>query len=174
MRGLAGEHEVGTAPFLQLGLENLEHFDELGEDEDLVAAGVERLKQFEKRGGLARAEALLAPGERGMTANLAQAGERGEDMHARLAGRRVERGEGLAAALQFGEIEFALALGEFAIEAFLDAVGQVLRDLFLQATKHDGPHPAGEKRARGLGRAAVVLLEELCRVRADSRDGRIP
>ena len=89
-------------------------------------------------------------------------------------GRRVERGERLAAALQLGEVEFALALGELAIDALLDAVGQILRDLLLQAAQHDGPHPAGEQRARGLRGAAVVLLEEFCRDRAGSRDGRIP
>ena len=73
---------------------------------------------------------------------------------------RVERGKRLAAALQFGEIKFALALGEFAVEPLLDPVGQILRDLLFQAAQHDGPHPAGEKRARRLRRAAVVLLEE--------------
>ena len=164
LRGLAGEHEVGAAALLEFGLENLEHLDELREDEHLVPGGVERLEQLEERRGLARAEALLAAGERGMAANLAQAGERGEDVHARLAGRRVERGKRLAAALQFREVELALALGELAIDALLDAVGQILRDLLFQAAQHDRPHAAGEQRARGLRGAAIVLLEEFAAV----------
>ena len=127
--------------------------------------GVERLEQFEERLGLARAEALLAAGERRMAANLAQARERGEDVHARLARRGVERGKHLAAALQFGEIKFALVLGELAVEALLDAVGQILRDVLLQAAQHDRTHAAGEQRARGLRRAAVVLLEEFAALR---------
>ncbi len=61
--GLAGEDEIGAAAFLEFGLEDLEHLDELGEDEDLVAAGVERLEDVEKRGGLAGAKAFLAAGE---------------------------------------------------------------------------------------------------------------
>ena len=100
-----------------------------------------------------------------MAADLAQARERGEHVHARLAGLRVERGERLAAALQLGEVEFALALGELAVDPLLDAVGQILRDLLLQAAQHDRPHAAGEQaRARAASRAAIVLLEELAPV----------
>ena len=98
-----------------------------------------------------------------MTANLTQARERGEHMHARLPGLHVERRERLAAALQLGEVELALAFGELAIDALFNTVGQILRDLFLEAAQHDGPHPAREQRPRGLRGPAIVLLQEIDR-----------
>ena len=57
-----------------------------------------------------------------------------------------------------------MTFGEFTIEPFFDTVRQILRDLLFQAAQHDGPHPAGEKRARGLRGAAIVLLQELAAI----------
>jgi hypothetical protein len=174
LRRLAGEHEVGPAAFLQLGLENLEHLDELREDEHLVAGGVERLEQLEKRAVLPEPRPFLPPASEGWQQiwrrRVSAASTCMRDCPACI----VERRERLAAALQFGEIKLALALGELAIDPLLDAVGQILRDLLFQAAQHDGPHAAGEQRARRLATRRGRTARGISCGPAGSRDGRIP
>ena len=86
-----------------------------------------------------------------MAADLAQARERGE--HVNLALVETLFGDGLhdllAAAAQFGQVKFALLFAQFAIAALLDAVGQILGDVLLQAaqqqrTQFGGKPPAGD------------------------------
>jgi hypothetical protein len=52
----------------------------------------------------------------------------------------------LAAAAQLGQVQLALVLAEFAVAALLDAVGQILRDLLLEAAQQQRPQLGGERR----------------------------
>ncbi len=85
-------------------------------------------------------------------------------MHARLAGLDLEVGKGLAAALEFGEVEFPLAFGELAVEPLFDSVGQILRDCFYRRRSMMGRMRLEMKRAGRLRGAAVVLLEKLAAI----------
>ena len=81
-------------------------------------------------------------------------------------------GDGLhdlvAAAAQFGQIKFALLVAELAIAALLDAVGQILGDVLLQAAQQQraqlGREPAAGDALGGFGvlaAARLVGLEEM-------------
>jgi hypothetical protein len=66
-----------------------------------------------------------------MTADLPQASKRGEDVHlAFVEALFLDRLHHLvAAAAEFGQIKFPLLVAERTIAAFLDAVGQIFRDV---------------------------------------------
>src|SRR5439155_20340343 len=81
-RRLPGEHVIGHAAALELGLDELQALDELREQQHLVAFLEQRLQELEQRLELARAQAVAAAGERRVAADLAEARERGEHRHA--------------------------------------------------------------------------------------------
>ncbi len=68
----------------------------------------------------------------------------------------------LAAAAQFGEIQFALFVAERAVAAFLDAVGQIFGDVLFQAAQQQRTQLGGKPFARdaldGLGVFAAFRL----------------
>ena len=158
----------------------LQHLHELRENENFLAVGHERIEQFEQRVGLAAGG--VAADERGMAADLAQARERGEHVHLALVqALRLDRLHHLvAAAAQFGQIQFALLVAQRAIAAFLDAVGQILRHVFLQAAQQQraqlGRKPPARDALVGLGvfAARLVGFQEIAPGCRDSRAGRNP
>ncbi len=120
--------------------EQFQHPDELRENQNLLAVGHQRVEQFKQRVGLAAGG--VAADERRVAANLAQARERSEHVHLALVDAlRLDHFHHLvAAAAQLGQIQFALLVAERAIQAVLDAVGQILCDVLLQ--------PAQQQRAQ--------------------------
>ena len=72
-----------------------------------------------------------------MAADLAQARKGGEDVHLGLVQALGLHGfhHLVAAAAEFREVQFALFLAQRTVAAFLDAVGQILRDVLLQAAQ---------------------------------------
>jgi hypothetical protein len=92
------------------GLQNLEHLDELAEDEDLLSFSQQWLQQFEQRLGLA-GRTVVAYQFR-MAADLAQARETSEDVNLAfvesLFGHRLQ--DLLAGAAQLGQIKLSLRL----------------------------------------------------------------
>ena len=122
-------------PRLTFLFQQVQHLHELAEDQNFLAFGNQRVEQFKQRLGLA-GRGVVAD-ELRMAANLAQARERGQHVHLALVEALL--GDGLhdlvAAAAQFGEVKFPLLVAERAIAAFLDAVGQILGDVFLQAAQ---------------------------------------
>src|SRR5438876_964547 len=83
---------------------------------------------------------------------LAQPGERGE--HVDFAFRHAFFGHRLhdllAAATQFGQVEFPLVFTQFAIATFLDPVGQILSDLAFEPAQHQRPEFRSQPAARDL------------------------
>ena len=92
-----------------------------------------------------------------MAANLAQARERGEHVNLALVEPFSRDGlhDLLAAAAQFGQVKFALRFAQFAIAALLDAIGQILGDMFFQAAQQQraqlGGKPAAGDALGGIG-----------------------
>ena len=83
---------------------------------------------------------------------LAQPGERGE--HVDFAFRHAFFGHRLhdllAAATQFGQVEFPLVFTQFAIATFLDPVGQILSDLAFEPAQHQRSEFRRQPAARDL------------------------
>jgi hypothetical protein len=74
-----------------------------------------------------------------------------------LVGQRLH--DLIAAATEFGEVQHALGFAEVAVAAFLDAVGQILGDLLLEAAQHERAELRGEAPARdALGGGVVATL----------------
>ncbi len=133
--GLAGKNvrlDVSRLAFL---FKQLQHLHELAENQNLLAVGNQRVEQFKERLGLAAGG--VAADQRRMAADLAQPRERGQNVHLALVDALLldHLHHLIAAAAQFGQVEFALLVAERAVEPLLDAVGQILRDVFFQAAQ---------------------------------------
>ena len=98
-----------------------------------------------------------------MAANLAQPRERGQHVHLALVEALLCDGlhHLVAAAAQFGQIQFPLLVAERTIAPLLDAVGQILRDVLLQAAQQQraqlGRKPLARDALGGFGFLAARL-----------------
>ena len=137
--------------------QDLKHLNKLAEHQDLLSFGQQRLKQFEQRFGLA-GWGIVADQVR-VAADLPQPGERRQHVdfafgHA-FFGHRLH--DLLAAAAQFGQVQFALLLGQFAVPAFLDAIGQILRHLPFEPAQHERAEFGSQPPARDFLRPGRVF-----------------
>jgi len=150
--GGAGEHEVLDAVALKAVADQLEHFDELAENEDLVAFVPELFDAFEEGVEFGAGEvAVRGVDERGVAADLAEAEEAREDVEAdgdevAVVGDAEELG---ARALEFGVVELALFAFEFDDEVVFRARREIGRGLGLGAAEEEVADAAVEAGERG-------------------------
>ena len=146
--GFAGEEVGGDFAFPALALEEVEHLDELAEDEDLLALLPAAGSSSSNRVSVLP-EAVSLPTSVGWQ-QIWRRRVRAASTCMRLWARPLVL-EGLhdliAAAAELGEVKLALVLAEIAVAAFLDAVGQVFGDLLLEAAEHEGAELGGEPAA---------------------------
>ena len=173
--GLAGEIEVRPLARLHGLAHDLEQADELREDENLVAflhEGFEQIDEGVELGAVGLAELLVH--QRGVATDLAQTKERGEKVEAVLVqvllGLHLE--QELLGALELGAIKRPLFAFQFAEQIFLDAVGQIFRDLILRATQKERAHAGGEATSGERVVGGVELLRELRAVAEHARHGK--
>ena len=99
-----------------------------------------------------------------MAADLAQPRERGQHVHLALVEALLLDGlhDLVAAAAQFGQVKFPLLVAERTIAPLLDAVGQILGDVFLQAAQQQrtqlGRKPFARDALGGFGFLAARRL----------------
>ena len=132
---LAGEHQVRDLALHEFLADELEHRDELGKNQNLVAFSDEWLERFEQRvefrarGFLTRS--LTATDEARIAADLAEAEEGLQDVETlgvEFAGA-VHAEKNLAGAFELGVVECALRTFELADDFFLDTRRQIAGNL---------------------------------------------
>ena len=161
---LAGEVAVGPLAVFEFLLDDVEHGDELREDEHLVAFLVELIEQVEEGVELgALLVAVFRVDETGVTADLPQTHEALEDDEAVLAEAFVvlDPEKDLLDALEFGAVELLLGVLHFAEDVLLDLGWQVEGDFALGAAQEEGTEAGGEAR---LGMAVLPLVEIVAEV----------